>query len=229
MILIDEFAQLPLWIIRNMPGRLGVFLRRLYWSTRLGRLGKKVVLGRNVAIQNPRYVSIGNNCWIDDNVTLIAGPPGKRPHINRIGSFIFDSGYLKIGDGTHVAINVVIQAHGGVLIEGETTIASGSKIYSLSHHYKNLDDSSDQTRYIFGSMVEEARQYLLIGSVKMERGTAVGLNSVVLPGTVLREYSWLGSSSVLSGETLRGVILSGNPAKVVKIRHGFMMIGGESI
>lgn len=227
--LIEEFAQLPLWIIRNMPGRPGVLLRRLYWSVRLGHLGKKVVIGRNVAIQNPKFVFIGNNCWIDDNVTLIAGPPGKRPHINRIGRFIFDSGYLKIGDGTHVAISVVIQAHGGVVIEGETTIASGSKIYSLSHHYKNLEDSSDQTKYIFGPMVEEARQYLLIGSVKMERGTAVGLNSVVLPGTVLREYSWLGSSSVLSGETPRGAILSGNPAKVVKMRPGFKVTGEESV
>ena len=100
-------------------------------------------------------------------------------------------------------------------------MAGGSRIYSLSHHYRNLDDRSDETRYIFGPCVEPERQFLLIGPVVLERATAVGLNSVVLPGARLRAYSWLGSGSVFSGDSPEGSILSGNPARVLKFRPGF--------
>lgn len=218
----DELIDLPLWLLRNLPGRGGTLLRRLYWKQRLHHLGCGVVFGRNVSIQAPEVVSIGDRCWIDDNVTLIAGPPLEQARLKRlVADPEVPEGDLVIGDRCHLAVDVVVQAHGGVRIADETGVAAGSRIYSLSHHYRNLEDRSDETLYIFGPCVEPDRQFLLIGPVVLERGTAVGLNSVVLPGARLRAYSWLGSGSVFSGESPEGSILSGNPAQVLKFRPGF--------
>jgi acetyltransferase-like isoleucine patch superfamily enzyme len=218
----DELIDLPLWILRNLPGRGGTLLRRLYWKQRLRHLGRGVAFGRNVSIQAPEVVSIGDRCWIDDNVTLIAGPPFERANLKRlVADPEVAEGDLVIGDRCHLAVDVVVQAHGGVRIGEETGVAGGSRIYSLSHHYRNLNDRSDETRYIFGPLVEPERQFLLVGPVVLERGTAVGLNSVVLPGARLRAYSWLGSGSVFSGESPEGSILSGNPAQVLRFRPGF--------
>jgi maltose O-acetyltransferase len=46
--------------------------------------------------------------------------------------------------------------------------------------------------------------------------SAVGLNSVVLPGSSLGHGSWLGSLSMLSGKIPPNVLATGNPATVVK-------------
>jgi acetyltransferase-like isoleucine patch superfamily enzyme len=218
----EELVDFPLWLLRNLPGRGGTLLRRLYWKRRLRHLGRGVVFGRNVSIQTPSAVSIGDGCWIDENVTLIAGAPPETPHMKRlVADPEVPEGDLLIGDRCHLAVDVVVQAHGGVRIGEETGVAGGSRIYSLSHHYRNLDDRSDEGRYIFGPLVEPERQFLLVGPVVLERATAVGLNSVVLPGSRLRAYSWLGSGSVLSGESPEGAILGGNPARVLKLRPGF--------
>jgi acetyltransferase-like isoleucine patch superfamily enzyme len=176
-----------------------------------------------VDIVSPQHVSIGDRCWIDDNVTLMAGPPAARPHMKRIGPArgAVAEGRLEVGHRVHIAANVVVQAHGGVAIGDELTLAAGSKVFSLSHHYRNPDDPDDTRRYIFGGRVDGARQFLLVGPVVLERGTAVGLNAVVLPGTRLREYSWLATASVLTGDTPRGAVLRGDPARAVKRRPGF--------
>ena len=217
-----ELSVLPLWLLRNLPGSSGVALRRIYWRRRLKHLGRGVLFGRNVEIVSPEWVSIGDGCWIDDNVTLIAGPPAERPRMKRIGEATgVREGSLEIGPRCHLAVGVVVQAHGGVSIGPETGIASGSVVYSLSHHYRNLDDRADEVRYIFGPTVEPARQYLLVGPVVLGEASAVGLNAIVLPGSRLGNYSWLGSGAMLSGDAPEGSILTGSPAKVVKLRPGF--------
>jgi acetyltransferase-like isoleucine patch superfamily enzyme len=198
-----------------------VLLRRLYWGLRLRHLGRKVVFGRNVHIYHPRWVSIGDTCWIDDDVTLIAGPPGHASRMKRIADHGPEEGSLEIGPRCHVAVGVVIQAHGGVRVGAETGLASGSRVYSLSHHYRNSDDPGDRTRYIFGPCVEPKRQFLLVGPVVLGEGTALGLNAVVLPGAFLGDFSWVATGAVFSGDAPAGVILAGNPAVVVKTRPGF--------
>ncbi len=222
MVAIDEASNLPLAVVANIPGRIGVMARRAYWKRRLFFMGEGVIIGRNVSISSPENVSIGDHSWIDDNVTILSGPPGERLFMHRlVGHKMEKEGILTIGPKVHVAIDVVLQAHGGLNIEEGVGIASGSKIYSLSHHYRNPAKPDDSTLYFFGPLVENEKQSLIVGNVELKKGSAVGLNSVVLPGAELAEYSWLGSASVLTLKTPKGAILIGNPAKVIKYRPGF--------
>ena len=220
--LLGEISDLPLSLVRNMPGRAGVKLRWLYWSRRMRHLGAGVVFGRNVSILNPEHVSIQSRTWIDDNVTLLAGPPGERKHMHRLkGHDRALEGKLEIGPKVHIAVGAVIQAHGGVTIGEGMGIASGSMVYSLSHHYRNPKDRDDDTLFFFGPMVDKDLQSMVMGHVVLGKGSAMGLNSVVLPASVLNEWTWLASGGVFGGSSPRGAILAGNPAKVVKMRPGF--------
>lgn len=208
--------------IVHMEGRLGIILRRIYYRTRLGTMGRSVRIDPGVHIDNPKYIHIGDHVWIDRNVKLIAGLPGgsrrmkiiqRKPDIS--------PGVLRIGRNCHIAPDVIIQAHGGVEIGSELTIAAGAKIYSLSHHYRNPDEHDDTTPYRFVGIVDERLQFLLAGSIIIGDGAGVALNTVLLPGSRLGNYAWLTTGSVLKGEIPPGGIASGNPAKIIKFRPGF--------
>lgn len=209
-------------VIVYMEGNLGVLLRRLYYRTCLGGMGKKVKIDPGVVFLNPQNIFLGDHVWIDRGVKLIAGLPSGERRMKRIVSGANESpGMLRIGSHCHIAPDVIIQAHGGVRIGSELTIGAGSKIYSLSHHYRNPDDDTDDTPYRFVGSVDPDLQFLVSGSVVIEDGAAVAMNSIILPGSVLSAAAWITAGSVLRGSVPPGAIASGNPAKVVKFRPGF--------
>lgn len=217
-----ELTDLPLAVLRNMPGESGRALRVQYWRARLGALGARATIGKNVEIVNPQWVFLGDDCWVDDDVTLIAGPPSASRSMVDVGDQEVVSGCLEVGSRVHLARQVIVQAHGGVRIGDDTGIASGAKIFSLSHHHRNLADSTDETAFLFSVRCPAEQQMMMIGNVILEHSAAVAMNAVILPGARLRSFSWLGPNSVLArGAHPRGAMLQGIPATVRRMRPGF--------
>jgi len=97
-------------------------------------------------------------------------------------------------------------------------VASGCLLYSLSHHYNNPGDPTDRTVFKFSPMAPDAEQSLILSPVVMEANTALGLNSVILPGGVVGAGSWVGVNSLVLGQVPPNSIASGNPARVIKQR-----------
>lgn len=214
---LKSLIDLILLPIFYLPGALGYKLRYHYYKRKLKYLGKNVKIDVGVYIQNPEYVSIGNNTWIDRYVILLAGKPneGKRKIYRIINeNFEVGEGELIIEDCIHICPYVLISGMGGAYIGG--TVASGSKIYSLSHHYRNLSDLSDNYNYKFGSMAPETEQSLILSPVVLERNSALGLNSVVLPGVTIGQNSWIGACSLVTEDIPPNVIAFGNPARITK-------------
>jgi acetyltransferase-like isoleucine patch superfamily enzyme len=215
--LLFEFAWLLLFPVQYVPGAIGNRLRRLVWRAFLGGMGKRVEIDVGVQIVNPRFIFIGDDTWIDKYAVLIAGPPheGKRD-ISRKPNLEFPAkeGELHIGRRCHIAPHALIQAHGGVWIGDELTIASGARVYSMSHHYRPLH--APQTKYYrFSSRAKEEEQALIVSPVVIHSGAAVGLNSVVLPGSTIGENSWVGANSCVRGVIPPNSAATGTPAKVV--------------
>lgn len=208
----------PEWAVAFLPGPQGRAARSLYWAARMRHVGRKVTFGIGVQVVNPEFVSIGDNTWIDDYVILLAGPPGERAALTHKPNAAYTgaAGELRIGRNCHIAPHVVIQAHGGVWIGDGCGVASGARIYSLSHHYRNSRDPADARVYKFSPRVPAEEQALIASPTVMEDATAVALNSILLPGATLREGAWLGVLSATSGEVPANTVASGNPAKVVK-------------
>jgi len=196
-------SQLKLLIeslIRNIGGVLGRKLRFWYYKRQFKSCGNQVIIEEGVFFENPKDMIIGNNIWIDKGVILIAGAfkPRDRQYYKKGHEFI-KQGELILRNNVHIAPLTLIQAHGGVRIGENVTIASGSKIYSLSHHYKNLNDDTDTKRYSFSSMSPIENQFLITGNVTIGNNAAVGLNSVLLPGSNVSDGAWIAVSSIVNG------------------------------
>lgn len=190
-------------LIRNIGGALGRKLRFWYYRTQFKSCGSHIVIDEGVFFVDPKSMVLGDNIWIDKNVILLAGAfKSKDRKFHQKGMIELDWGSLIIGDNVHLAAQSLIQAHGGVKIGSNVTIASGSKIYSLSHHYKNLNDSSDSMRYSFSSMAPNEEQYLIVGNVSIGDKAAVGLNSVVLPGSKIPNGAWVSVSSIVKASDI---------------------------
>jgi len=208
------------YVTYSLSERVGFVLRAAYWKARLGKLGRNVLIDVGVHIVNPRFVSIDDNAWVDKNVVLLAGEVPKRGQkfiTKSNSSYSGRRGELRIGKFCHLAPNVIVQAHGGVEIGDNCGLASGARIYSLSHHYRF--DEEDKFLYRFTPMAPPNQQCLIEGPVVLAGNNAVGLNSVVLPGTTIGKDSWVGVCSHVMKDLPENVIASGNPAQVVKMRQ----------
>jgi acetyltransferase-like isoleucine patch superfamily enzyme len=216
------FESFWLVLIGPMPGAVGDRLRRAYYRPRLLHLGEGVRIDVGVQIVRPEHVSIGDHVWIDKYAVLMAGPPreGKRKLIRRANpDFAHGEGDLVIGPNTHVAPHTVINGHGGVQIDGGTTIAAGAMVYSLSHHHRNLDDPDDNRLYRFSSLAADKDQVLLSSPVVLREGAAIALNCVVLPGSTVGRDAWVTVGSTVRGTIPDGCLASGSPAAAVRSRE----------
>lgn len=215
---VDDFIRFSIIYI---PGVLGGRIRYWYWKGRFKKCGKNIMIDEGVIIQNPEFISVGDNVWIDEYCILIAGKvsyDGKM--VKKKISKYFESleGELIIGSNVHIAPFCVVQAHGGVFIGDNSGIAAGTKIYSLSHHYCDFNNMNTSKIYKFSPMVPDDEQSFLMSPVVIEDNTAIGLNCIVLLGARIKKNSWVLVGSVVIGEIPENCIASGNPARKIKDR-----------
>ncbi len=190
--------------LRNISGGLGRWMRYHYYKRRLGGCGKNVVFDIGVNIQSPKSVFLADNVWLDNYVIIIAGSanPKNKIKFKENASYQYKIGELHIGKGVHIAPLSVLQTHGGMSIGENTGVASGSKLYTLSHHYRNLNDPNDNGPFYFTPMINSKHQFLISSPIVIGEGCAVGLNCVVLPGTTIPNGTWVGVNTTISGQDL---------------------------
>lgn len=189
--------------IRNVGGGVGRKLRYRFYRKRLGHCGKRVSIDINVVISSPKDIFIGDDVWVDNGAILMAGKASsdRKTDMRENKAYKYQRGQLHIGDQVHIGPQVILQAHGGIDIGNKLTIAGGSKIYTLSHHYRNTIDKADNKKYLFGSMVAADDQFLIEQPVVIGNGAAIGLNCILLPGATVPCFTWLGTGIIL-GKTL---------------------------
>lgn len=207
-------------LITWIPGGIGRRLRYTHFKRRLKYLGNGVVIDVGVRIINPQHVSIGDNTWIDNYVIILAGAPigDRRVYRRPNPAFQYEEGQVVIGKNCHIANFCILQGHGGISIGDNSGVASGSLLYSMSHHYKDPLDPANGTIFKFSPLAPHCEQSLILSPIVMADNTALGLHSIVLPGTTIHEGSWVGVNSVVSKTIPAYCIASGNPAVVKKAR-----------
>lgn len=196
-----------------MPGPQGFRLRAKHWKKRLKFLGENVKIDVGVYFQNPQYISLDDNCWIDRNVIILAGAPGggRVTYTKDNPDFTLEQGDVYIGKCTHIAPNCVLSGIGGLYIGRNSGIASNSTVYTYSHHYKNLTDKSDPSQYSFTPLARQDQQAMITGPVVIKDYSAIGLCSVILPGVTLEKGTWVASGSVISKSSPKQHLIYFNP------------------
>lgn len=201
-----------------MGGQAGLRLRRAYWRRRLRHLGEDVLIGTNVRIYHPEYVSIGDGTWIDDNVIIRAGPfvaGGRNVEHRENPSYPGEAGEVHIGAQCHIAPFTILQGHGGLWIGDACGVATGSQMYSVSHHYR-VRGGPEGAVYKLTSQAPAHEQSLLYGPVFMGDCSTMALQCIMLPGSSLGARSLISPMSMLSGALPEDSLGAGNPAQVVR-------------
>ncbi|MGV8815427.1 MAG: acyltransferase [Gelidibacter sp.] len=199
----NHFGKLVESFLRPISGGIGRKLRYMYYRKKFKSCGENVIIDEGVYFENYHMISIGHNVWIDRNTIFLGGAFNATDRqFYQSGKSEIPWGMLSLANGVHIAPFSLIQSHGGVSIGENVTIASGSKIYSLSHHYRNLNDKEDKKRYSFSTMADKKDQFMIVGNVIIGDRAAIGLNSVLLPGTVVPEGTWIGVMSTLNSNDI---------------------------
>ena len=206
-------------LISNLPGPVGYRLRRRFWRKRLKEMGKDVRIDCGAYFQNPQFISIDDNVWIDRGVIILAGrDKSTRPRrILENATFPLEEGAVHIGKNVHIAAQCIISGIGGTYISDNCSLASGVKLYSFSNHYRSDEFPSDR-EIKFAILVDHDQQYMIQGPVFLGENVGVAVNVVILPGVTVKRESFVCINSVVTESFEPNSLISGNPAKRIKAR-----------
>ena len=110
---------------------------------------------------------------------------------------------ISIGNGTGMT-GVSIIASDKITIGENVTVGSNTIILDLDFHPLNARERKVNPK---SSAVKP---------VLIQDNVFIGTRSIILKGTVIGKNSVVGAGSVVSGNFPSGVILAGNPAKIIK-------------
>ncbi|ETR65886.1 MAG: galactoside O-acetyltransferase [Candidatus Magnetoglobus multicellularis str. Araruama] len=171
-------------------------------------------------MQNPKFISLDDNCWIDKYVIILAGhDQSQRPRrYIQNKAFPIKKGRVHIGKSVHIGPYSLISGIGGVFISDECGFSSGVKVYSFSNHFRSDALPSDK-QFHFGPLAEKERTFMIEGPIFFDKNVGVALNSVILPGVSIKRDSFIMINSVVTKTFEENSLISGNPAERIKERY----------
>lgn len=164
-----------------------------------------------------KFKKSGFDVRVDDTAQI------TRPELVELGNHIsidmcvYLSVSAKIGDYIHIAphVSIIGGADALLVMEDFSAIATGSKIICASDDFRE--------GFLCPFIPLEYRK-VINKPVIFKRYSALGVNSVVMPGITLAEGSVLGANSLLTHDTEPWTIYVGSPAKPLKIKRNYELI-----
>ena len=212
-----EFVML---LTQNLPGALGILLRRKLWKTFLGHVGRNVVIGRGITIRHPHRIRLGDNVILDDHVVLDA--KGTQPVAIDLGADTVigrntvlscksmgpNSGRFILAERVNISCNCTLIS--------ETEFHIGTKVLIAGHCYMIAggNHGTDRTDMpiLDQPMIEK-------GGVTLEDHCWIGANVTILDGVTVGRDSVVAAGAVVTRSVPEFTIAGGVPAKVLKDRR----------
>lgn len=205
------FLSLIESFLRNISGAPGFFLRRLYYSKRLGKCGKKLIISEGVYFDQPHLIEIGDYVWIDRNAIFIAGKIQPSPSVKIQGSYTESlAGKIVVGSKCHFGIGTIVQGHGGIFIGDHFTSSAYCKLYSYSNDPFLCKEGTIQ-------LTGTPPQPSILHQITIGDNVWLGLNTSCLGGSIGHD-TFVKPNTIISGDVEPNSILSGYPAKTTRSR-----------
>lgn len=200
-------------IFMNDPSDYAAKIRQEYYATVLKHMGQNVKIGVGVKLQNPQWISIGDNVTISDNATLIARGEGGitiGDNVTICERVYLDTetatpGYINIENNVYIGTGTTLFGHIGLEIGDHVLLAQNIQMTPCSHIFE------DPNRNI----IEQGLHY---GKVVIGRDSYVGMHSTIVYTGNIGEGSVIGSGSVVVKPIPPYSVAVGNPARVIRKR-----------
>jgi carbonic anhydrase/acetyltransferase-like protein (isoleucine patch superfamily) len=188
----SSISEIILWteaLIRFIPGRIGVIVRRTWY----GRRFKK---GGDV------YTGIGCEFFSQHTITFLG-----RASIGKNSFFTAEGGSITVGGNTAFNMNVHINASvSGIIRIGECCLIGPNVVMrTASHKYNNP-----------GVFIRKQGHFA--GDIDIEDDVWIGANAVILGGVRIGKGAVVGAGAVVTKDVPSMAIAVGVPAKFVKFR-----------
>ena len=201
-------------VSQQVPGALGLALRRTLYPLLLGACGRNVVFGQNVVLRHPHRIRIGDDVVIDDNCLVDA--KGDTNVGITIGSGVFigrntilscKNGDIELADGANVGFNCEIFSASRVSVGRDTLIAAYCYLIGGDHAH------SDPSRPII------AQERHSVG-ITVGHEAWLGAGAKILDGVTIGDRAIVGAAAVVRESVPPGAIAAGIPARIVGQREG---------
>lgn len=189
-IFIWEIREWILCLLRWLPGRFGVTLRRLAYRSCLARCGNGLVVNMGCYFRNEGKISLGNNVRLEINAKLFADGNGEE--------------LIEIGDNLGTNVNIMINADAGgrIKIGNNVLIGPNVVIRATNHRFSDLNVPMKQQGHEAGIIIIEDDVWL-------------GANVVVVPNVRIGKGSIVGAGAVVTKDVEPYTIVGGVPAKMI--------------
>lgn len=168
----------------------------------------KVKFGRNLNLygipvifkKSGSQLNIGENCTIKSSfLSNLVGLSQRTIIVSRT-----EEAKIDIGDNVGIS-GATIYARKSISIGDNTLIGGNVKIFDNDFHPIEVDARNIDDKDAIGT------REVVIG-----KDCFIGCNALILKGTKIGDGSVVGAGSVVCGEFPDGVIICGNPARIVR-------------
>jgi acetyltransferase-like isoleucine patch superfamily enzyme len=194
-----------------MPGGLGFFLRKKFYPRLFKKVGRGLIIGRNVVIRHPQKIELGDFVTIDDNC-IIDGRGGDgivmedNVLINRNCMVLAKTGSIIFRNRTSIGGNSAVVSMSGVEFGEASLTAGGCYISTGLYSFNDLEKPvMDQKVYSKGP-------------VKIGEHSWLGTNVTVVDGVKIGKGAVVGALSLVNKDIDDYAIAVGIPAKILKYR-----------
>ena len=191
--------ELCMLLFRNLPGALGLFLRKTFFPGLFGACGRGVLFGTGLTLRNPRAIRLGARVVIDENVVLDA--KGMA------------AGGLSVGDDVFLSRNVLLVGKGGeIQIGARCSLGPNTIVHSLGAGRIAIGACSAIAANCYliagGTYRSERTDVPMIDQGQLpEQGIEIGEDVWLAVGTVVPDGARIGRGTIIGAQSLvRGEI-----------------------
>jgi acetyltransferase-like isoleucine patch superfamily enzyme len=204
--------ETTLFLLRNLPGGLGIFMRSAFFRGLFRRAGRKVFIAPGVTLRHPRRIELGDEVILDEGCVLDARGVrdggislGNRVIVSRQSLFGCKEGSIAVGDNVSFGpFTIVHSVDAG-------TVRVGSDVMIAAHCYLAGAPGYRHER----TDIPMVEQGLADGrGIEIGDDVWIGASTVVLDGARIGRGSVIGAMSLVRGEIPPYSIAYGVPATV---------------
>lgn len=153
-----------LLLASSFASKMCTKIRSKVHTWNLGIVGCSLIIYKNFKYRYPSKIHLGNNVFIDENVTF-SSEKGQE--------------YLLVENGVSFGNDVFIDYTGGIIIREKTHIAFGTYINTHTHGYDYTNEAKGYPLEIGENVFIGAKSIILYNCNRIGKNAIIGVGSIV--------------------------------------------------